>query len=131
MIVIDASVTLAWLFEDERSTLAQRALTVLEEDEAFVPAIWPVEIQNVLLVAERRGRLTAEPAELLSGIRSLPIHIEGPAGIDAAVYDLAKKYELTAYDASYLELAVRHGCKLATLDKALARAARREDALFR
>jgi predicted nucleic acid-binding protein len=131
LIVIDASVTLAWLFEDERSALALRALTALEDGEAFVPAIWPVEVQNVLLVAERRGRLTAEAGELLNGIRALPIHIEAPVGIDATVYDLAKKYELTAYDATYLELAVRHGCKLATLDKALSRAARRENVLFR
>jgi predicted nucleic acid-binding protein len=131
LIVIDASVTLAWLFEDERSALAQRVLTTLEGDEAVVPAIWPVEVQNVILMAERRGRLTAEAGELLSGIRALPIHIEAPIGIDATVYDLAKKYELTTYDAAYLELAVRHGCKLATLDKALARAARRENALFR
>ena len=131
MIVIDASIALAWLFEDERSALAQRALTALEDDEAFVPAIWPVEVQNVLLVAELRGRLTAEAGELLNAIRALPIHIEAPIGIDTTIYDLAKKYELTAYDASYLELAVRHRSKLATLDKALSRAARRENVLFR
>jgi predicted nucleic acid-binding protein len=131
LIVIDASVTLAWLFEDERSELAQRALTTLETDEALVPAIWPVEVQNVLLTAERGGRLTVKAEDLLARIRALRIRVEAPVGIDASIYDLAKKYELTSYDASYLELALRHACKLATLDKALARAARRENALFR
>ena len=131
MIVLDASVTLAWLFEDERSEIAQRALTTLERDEARVPAIWPVELQNVLLTAERSGRLTVSAADLLAGVRALPIQIESPLGLDTTIYDLAKKHALTAYDASYLELALRHSCKLATLDKALARAARREDVLFR
>jgi predicted nucleic acid-binding protein len=131
LIVVDASVTIAWLFEDERSELAQRALTALETDEAIVPAIWPVEVQNVVLTAERRGRLTIAAGELLARIRALRIHVVAPVGIDASVYDLAEKYELTAYDGSYLELAVRHECKLATLDKALARAARRENLLFR
>jgi len=131
LIVVDASVTIAWLFEDERSELAQRALTALETDEALVPAIWPVEVQNVVLTAERRGRLTIEAGELLARIRALRIHVDAPARIDASVYDLAKKHDLTAYDASYLELALRHGYKLATLDKALSRAARRENAAFR
>lgn len=131
MIVIDASVTLAWLFEDERSELAQQALTTLETGEAIVPAIWPVEVQNVLLTAERGGRLTVKAEDLLARIRALRIHVEGPLGIDASIYELAKKYGLTAYDASYLELTLRHACKLATLDKPLARAARRENALFR
>jgi predicted nucleic acid-binding protein len=130
LIVLDASVALAWLFEDERSELAQRALMTLETGQAVVPPIWPVEVQNVLLTAERGGRLTNRAEDLLARIRALRIHVDAPRGIDASVYDLAKKYGLTAYDASYLELSLRHACKLATLDKALARAARRENALF-
>ena len=124
--VVDASLTLAWCFEDEAGPVADRALQRLERDRAYVPAIWVPEVANVLLVSERRGRLTeAQSARFTSLLADLAIEVEA---VDAGrcwgtVLALARRHALSAYDASYLELASRRGLPLATADARLRTAA--------
>jgi predicted nucleic acid-binding protein len=126
--VVDASVTLAWCFADETSDLADRVLDHLEHDEALAPAIWPLEVANGLRTAERRGRLDLADLSHVRGLLiSLPVQVEGVA-LDAAlgeVTEIARRLELTAYDAAYLELAARRGLALATVDDRLRRACER------
>ena len=128
MFVVDASVTLAWCFADETSDLADRVLDHLEHDEALAPAIWPLEVANGLRTAERRGRLDLADLSHVRGLLiSLPVQVEGDA-LDAAlgeVTEIARRLELTAYDAAYLELAARRGLALATVDDRLRRACER------
>ena len=122
-LVVDASVALAWLFDDEAEPHADRALGLLEEDGALVPHLWHLEMRNSLLVAERRGRLSpAEVKERLDALRSLPIRTDEESDLQSA-FDLARAHGLSFYDALYLELAKREGAELATLDGALGQAA--------
>jgi predicted nucleic acid-binding protein len=127
--VVDASVVLGWYFEDEVSEYADRVFEQLTEDSrALVPSIWPLEVANGLLVAERRGRLSsakvARTAELTSQL-PVSIHDVGPELAFGPVLDLARAHRMTAYDAAYLELAMREGLPLATQDEALRAAAQR------
>ena len=124
--VVDASVTAAWCLRDETATAADAALDRLLDDEAVAPSLWWFEVRNILVVSERRGRI--EPADtdtFLSNLVLLPIRIEAEPN-DRRVVALARKHGLTAYDAAYLELALRHGAPISTLDRALAGAARAE-----
>lgn len=126
--VIDTSVVLSWCFQDETNPLADFILDSLVKDTAFVPAIWPLEIGNVLLVAERRQRLNeAGTARFLSLLSDLPIVVEQepPERMFKEILALAREHRLSSYDASYLDLALRKGLALATLDGDLATAARR------
>ena len=123
-LVLDASIAAAWLFQDELEPRAEAALARLAEQSAFVPQLWRLEIRNVLLTAERRGRLTAgEAVEALDDLSELPILIDTTPDLDAA-WALARAHQLSYYDALYLELAQRRNGTLATLDAALARAAK-------
>ena len=124
--VVDASVTLAWCFEDGSSPRADEVRDRLAREDAVVPSIWPLEVANGLRGAERRNRLT--PGEL-PGLRqllsALPIRVE-PISLDAAlseVLEIARAVQLTAYDAAYLALAIRRGLPLATVDAHLRDAA--------
>lgn len=124
--VLDASVTLAWAFEDERSPLSARILARLADDDAAVPGIWPLEIANGLLTAERRGRLTrGDTAHFLALLDALFIELDDRGGprVFSDTMPLARDYGVSAYDAAYLELAVRTGSPLATVDDALRTAA--------
>jgi predicted nucleic acid-binding protein len=125
--VLDASVALAWCFEDE--VAADGLLSLMISAEALVPSIWPVEIGNALLVAERRRRITATAAARhLALLASLNIQI-APAPSLAWIGDLlplARRRNLALYDACYLSLASREQIPLATIDAELARAARLE-----
>jgi predicted nucleic acid-binding protein len=124
--VIDMSVAMAWCFEDEATEAADLVLDRLREDEAVVPAIWPLEVANVLLVAERRGRLTeAQASRFLGLLTQLPIEVDDAPREVAAVVAAGRRHELSSYDASYLVLAERLGASLATLDRRLAKAAER------
>jgi predicted nucleic acid-binding protein len=123
---MDASVAMAWCFEDEATEATDVVLDRLRDDKAAVPTIWPLEVANVLLVAERRDRLSeAQASRFLELLTQLPIEV------DAAPHDLAgivaagRRHELSSYDASYLVLAERLGAPLATLDRRLAKAAER------
>lgn len=121
--VIDTSITMAWCFEDEVSDVADAALDALRDDEAAVPCIWPLEVANVLLIAERRGRLTeAQSARFLELLGALPIQLDHSVTM-GEVFAKALRHGLTAYDASYLVLAERLGGPLATIDERLAVAA--------
>lgn len=108
MFVVDASITLAWCFDDETATGADRVLERLEREEAVAPAIWPLEVANGLWTAERRGRLDAvEVPRLRALLAVLPVEI-APVELSTALFDVleaARTYELTAYDAAYLGLA--------------------------
>lgn len=129
-IVLDSSIALAWCFSDESSPLADEVLRSLNRRDAFVPAVWPLEIANIVAIGERRGRLTlAESAQFLSLLETLPIHADqvDKAVIFDKVLPLARSNSITAYDASYPELAKRMNTPLATLDKLLITAASREN----
>lgn len=124
--VLDASIAVCWAFEDEDSPLADRALERIRSDTAVVPALWWFEVWNVMIVNERRGRIEAsDTAGFLADLLRLGVAIDREAD-QVGVLDLARKHRLTAYDASYLELARRLGAPLAPLDGRLARAARSE-----
>ena len=121
--VLDASVAVAWLLSEKTASKAERALSRLEDDEALVPHLWHLELRNGLLVAPRRGRLTAdELTERLNALRGLPIRTDTEPDLSLA-FVLAEKHGLSFYDAVYLELAIRHSAPVATLDRTLARAA--------
>jgi predicted nucleic acid-binding protein len=127
-IVVDASVVLAWQFEDEVSEYADRALDLVSQEGAAVPSVWPVEVANGLYVAERRGRLSAAKlARAVELIEELPVFVRdiALAEVLGPVLDLARAHGLTAYDASYLELAMREGLPLATQDDDMRAAAAR------
>ena len=126
--VLDASVTLAWCFPDERTAYAEAALDLLANGAgAIAPAIWPFEVANALLVGEKRKRVTvAQVTAILQRVADLPISVE-PAQIGHAfqqVIALARQTELSEYDAAYLELALRLGLPLATLDARLRQSAK-------
>jgi predicted nucleic acid-binding protein len=126
--VIDNSVVMSWCFEDETSPYADNVLSRLEEATAFVPAIWPLEVGNVLLVAERNHRLSeADSARFIALLSELPIEVEQepPERMIKEILALARKHKLSSYDASYLDLAMRKGLAIATTDKNLIAAAKR------
>jgi len=126
-IVLDNSVVMAWCFEDESNQYADKVLDSLQDVRAIVPSIWPLEVGNVLVVAERKGRLKrSDCMEFLDLLYQLPIDIEqeSPDRLMGEIYLLARDTGLSTYDASYLDLAMRKGLPLATLDQALAQAAR-------
>jgi predicted nucleic acid-binding protein len=124
--VLDASVTLSWGLEDEDNAIADLASQRLNTEPARVPAIWWFEIRNVLLINERRQRISEQDtATFLRALSALSIEIDrAPAG--GAILALARSRRLTVYDASYLELALREALPLATLDRQLVAAARLE-----
>ena len=125
-LVVDASVALVWLFEDEDQPGAERALDRLEEAGAVVPQLWHLEIRNSLLTAERRGRISLDEIdERLDALSDLPIQIDEDPDLRSA-FDLARRHGLSFYDALYLELAKRQRAELATLDRVLSRAAASE-----
>ena len=104
--VLDGSVTLAWLFHDEKDAYADAIVSKLPHLEMVVPRLWHLEIANVLLVGERRGRNTqADTSAWLSSLSGLPIIIDGATESRAwsDTVALARQHGLTAYDASYLE----------------------------
>lgn len=127
-LVPDASLTLTWCFEDEATPWTDGLLANLRAgDEATVPAHWPVEVANALLTAVRRARISRDKANRFFGdLRALPIRIdpESSESVFDQVFKLAEQYNLTIYDAGYLELAIREGLPLATLDSDLLKAAR-------
>ena len=124
--VLDCSVAMAWCFEDEAAGYADRVLKKFTTREAVVPAIWPLEVANVLLVGERRKRLTkADNSRFLELLQGLPITIDVQATSRAFgdIMSVARSLTISAYDAAYVELAMREGLQLATLDDSLNKAA--------
>ena len=124
--VLDSSVTMAWVLRDEQSAQAGAALEQVAEIGGIAPALWWVEVRNVLVIAECRGRLTQEDtAAAVQAIDALGIHLDH-APDNASLLRLARTHGLSAYDALYLELAVRQQRPLATLDHKLRAAAQAE-----
>jgi predicted nucleic acid-binding protein len=125
--VPDASLTLTWCFEDEATPKTDALLYGLKQgEEATVPAHWAVEVANGLLMAVRRNRISEEKAtRFVQDLTSLPIQIdpESTLQIFSRVFALAQQHRLTAYDAAYLEIAMRAGVPLASLDDDLRKAA--------
>lgn len=122
--VLDASIALIWRFPDKDSADAQRVLDLLRQGAtAIAPALWPGEVLNALLTAERRQRITpAISRAFRASLNQLAVQIDHTPGL-ATVGALAREHTLTAYDVMYLELAVRLALPLAAADRALARAA--------
>lgn len=124
--VLDASIAAAWFLPDEQHEAADRLMAELRHTNALVPSLFWFETRNLFLMAERRGRLRAGEALLsMTQLRGFPLDDMGSVG-DAAVIDLASCHMLSAYDASYLALAKAEAVPLATGDRKLAEAARRE-----
>jgi predicted nucleic acid-binding protein len=123
--VLDCSMTMAWLFEDEGSKHTDQVLEKLENAKAIVPSIWPLEVANVLLFAQRKKRITAiQASSFIDALAALPIHVDSSTQDRAlhSIYTLAHEENLTIYDAAYLELAIRENIPLATLDHDLLKA---------
>ncbi len=124
--VVDASIAASWCFADEHSPVADLAMNLLREGSALAPALWQLEVRNILLVNERRGRIRLADADrFLADLDRLPIQVRTDSPSDGFL-SLARRHRLTAYDTAYLDLAVRTVAPLATLDLDLARAARAE-----
>ncbi len=125
-IVLDASIAGAWCLPDENEPMTTRILRRLDHETALVPALFWFEIRNVLVINERRGRLTPEEsAAFLLDLGRLSLDVDRePSG--EAVLTLARRHRLTVYDAAYLELARRSTAPLATLDRRLGAAAEAE-----
>ena len=128
--VVDNSVVMTWCFKVENSHYSDFILNKLESVTAIVPSIWPLEVTNVLLVAERRKRISdADSTRFLALLSELPISVdqESPERMIKEIFALARKHNLSSYDASYLDLAMRKGLPIATLDKSLLAAAKRSE----
>ncbi len=120
--VLDCSVTMAWYFKDEANAYVTSVRKGLGRDNAVVPALWPIEVANILVLGERRQRSTAaEASKWLRFLQQLPIRVddETPARAWSDILHVARSYGLSAYDAAYLELAIRLGLPLASLDDKL------------
>jgi predicted nucleic acid-binding protein len=125
--VLDASIALTWCFEDEASPETDKILDSLENTHAEVPALFPFELQNILRTGARRGRVTEEGIiKFWKRLLTLDIRIEPYLSFTPlpSLADLAKEHGLTAYDASYLDLANRRSLPLASLDRQLQQAAK-------
>ncbi|MDE0680232.1 MAG: type II toxin-antitoxin system VapC family toxin [Gammaproteobacteria bacterium] len=117
--VPDASIAAAWVLPDEDAPLADSALDRLGAETAKVPNVFWHELRNLLLTAQRRGRIDQRHADAsIARLRLLPIMCPGETD-DLQVMSLARSHQLTAYDASYLALAIREGCALVSLDRRL------------
>ena len=117
---------MSWCFEDEISSYADAVLDCLERLTALVPSIWPLEIGNVLCVAERKKRISKADGDQLIGLLSeLPIIVvpEPPERMFREILTLARKCNLSTYDAAYLDLAMKRKIPIATLDEKLLGAA--------
>ena len=126
--VLDASVTLAWCFDDEANVYADEVLDAMTRVTALAPSIWSLEVANVLVLARRRNRLSeARRASLIDNLRGLPVEVvtPHPARVFVSFAELALDQDLTVYDAAYLDLALREQLPLASLDRRLREAARR------
>lgn len=128
--VIDNSVVMSWCFKDEISRYADAVLDRLQDATAFVPSVWPLEVVNVLLVAERKRRVRqADSVRFITLLSQLPIIVEyertGTQMNDLLV--LARANNLSSYDASYLDLSMRKGLPIATVDTRLIEAAKKTD----
>lgn len=126
-VVFDCSITLAWFLPDESTSFTETAFGLLETTECWVPHLWRLEFPNALLIAERRRRVGREQRlEMLDSAVQLSLRTDQALPDIRILSAMAERRAITVYDASYLELAMRNGFDLITLDKALAIAAAAE-----
>ena len=128
--VVDNSVVMSWCFKSEANKYGDAVLDTLSESTALVPPIWPLEVVNVLLVAERRNRLKqVDSVRFITLLSQLPIvvELERPERKMKDLLALGRANDLSSYDAAYLDLAMRNDCPIATLDKKLIEAAENVD----
>jgi len=128
-LVLDASITLAWCYEDETTEAVQRSFDIVRTNGAWVPVLWLWEVANLLQMNVRRGRHNAKFRDrALADLALFPIKEDAEAGRQAwsGSLILAERHSLTVYDAAYLEVELRRGLPLATLDRDLRRAASAE-----
>ena len=128
--VIDNSVVMSWCFKSEANKYGDAVLDILAESTALVPPIWPLEVVNVLLVAERRNRLKqVDSVRFITLLSQLPIvvELERPERKMKDLLALGRANGLSSYDAAYLDLAMRNDCPIATLDEKLIEAAENVD----
>jgi predicted nucleic acid-binding protein len=124
--VLDCSITMAWFFKDESDSYSSNILEQLTNSQAWVPTIWSLEVANAFLSAESRKRISAaDVAQAIAQIRSLPIKREEINADSATLIDIGRRYHLSVYDATYLDLAMRLGLDLASKDSKLVSAARK------
>ncbi len=124
--IVDASIAGTWLLPDEENPFAAEALSRLADDDALAPELLQHEIRSILLSAEQRGRIDGDLVHTaLARFRALPLRLLTRSD-DAEVVRVARRYQLSAYDAAYLALALLENAPLATLDRKLAAAARSE-----
>ncbi len=125
LFVLDASVSAGWLFKDQADEYSDSVLNVLRGGACIAPALWKLEMANILLTAERKGKISRMDSEqAVAALQDLPIAVpsEESERYLAAVRDLGRDYDLSAYDAVYLDISLREGLPLATKDGALAKA---------
>lgn len=123
--VLDASVTLPWFFPDEASPFTEGLLDALGAQTIWAPALWVLECANVLQSAQRRGRIDAQRrAEIVDQLGALPVRVDHEPLKFATIDRLAAAHGLSAYDAAYLELALRRSLTLVSLDTRLLAAAK-------
>ena len=126
--VVDASSAMSWCFLDEATPATRKLLTDISEKSVLVPAWWYVEIANVLVQAERKGRIDADQvAEFIALIEALDVEVdnESPQRAFSHLLPLCRTHRLTSYDAIYLDLALRRKLPLASLDEPLRKAAKK------
>lgn len=119
LFVLDTSVTMAWCLTDETNPYANDVLDVLMTNQAIVPAIWTLEVANVLLMSERRGRLTTAMTENFLGLLHklrITVDTHSISSISERIIDLGRNYATTSYDAAYLDLALRENLPVASID---------------
>jgi predicted nucleic acid-binding protein len=123
-LVIDASLAAAWCFPDEQTDYTNAVLRIVGQSvDPIAPSLWAYEIRNAILIGVRRGRITKDASQkLLVFLNDLDVQLSDSPSYDA-VFSLAERHGLTIYDAAYLDLALREGLPLASLDNALCRAA--------
>jgi predicted nucleic acid-binding protein len=127
--IVDASVALCWYFEDQKTAYTEAVFDCLARgDEALVPAVWPLEVVNSLVVGVRQKTVSAAQLQtFVQDLKDLPVEVD-TQGIDRAYSSIARlsqQHQLSSYDAAYLDLALVEGLPLATLDKNLRAAAKR------
>ena len=129
LFVLDCSVTMSWCFKDETNKDAHKILLALKNKKAIVPCIWTLEVLNSLKVAQNKNRITqAKINHFITLLQSLPIETDNNYKYlkNNLILDLINRHNLTAYDAAYLELAIRYAIPLVSFDKELCDAARKE-----
>lgn len=118
--VVDASISAAWLLPDESTAQTEAALEATATNDVWVPSLWPLEMCNLLLSAQRRKRITVDKRrELAAAAAALRIRVDHEPVAITTLEDLGARHSLSAYDAAYLELALRRQLPLATRDEAL------------